>query len=76
MNCTVKKKNANWAPTNSAITMMAPARVRLRSSSTGSRACATRRSWNTKVPRSTTAMANATRVPAEVQPWSGALMNP
>ncbi len=76
MNCTAKKKNANCAPTKSAITETAPARIRLRSRSSASSGDATRRSLATKPASSTTASANAPTVPTEVQPWSGALMKP
>ena len=43
LGCTVKKKNANCAPTNSAITVTAPTRIRLRSSSVGRSGAAVRR---------------------------------
>ena len=76
MNCTAKKKNANCAPTKSAITETAPTRIRLRSRSNASSGDATRRSLATKPASSTTASANAPTVPTEVQPWSGALMKP
>ena len=72
MNCTAKKKNANWAPTNNAITLTAPARARSRSSQrsrTGEEVL--RSSW-TKVPSSTAASAKPPMVPSEPHPWSGA----
>lgn len=76
MNCTVKKKNANCAPTNNAITATAPARIRLRRRPSASRGAGALLSLTKNVVSRTAAAAKAPTVPAEDQPWSGALMNP